>query len=238
MSDNRERKFLNLSEVEVEVDQRLIQGYFSKFTADPTGDLTKKGTFTKTISERGPRETPKGIRSKIKLGFNHGPVIGIPVVIREDDTGAYYEGKVDRTPLGDDILTRIDSGSLDGCSFEYKVIKASYPKDDKIVARVLDEVKLYELGPVDYPMHEDAGITGRKNRKCIGSLCDELLHLIHRKSDNLSDIIELQALYSELTERLRVAAPEALPEIKSQPSGILVLEELQKFRIKMENFNG
>lgn len=233
----KERKFLSQTEVEVDVDQRIIQGYFSKFTSpDPIGDLTKPGTFTKTIQERGPRQTERGIRSKIKLGFNHGDVIGIPVLIREDSVGAYYEGKVDPTPLGDMILTRIDSGSLDGCSFEYSLVKASYPKGDKSVSRILDEVKLYELGPVDYPMHEDAGITGRKSIKCIGELCDQLIYLIHKGSEDISDIKELKALYSELTERLNVAVEETLPEVKAQPVGNQVLEALQQFRLNMEKF--
>jgi HK97 family phage prohead protease len=230
-----ETKYLPLSGVEVQVDQRIIQGYFSKFSPDPIGDLTRKGSFAKTIQERGPRSTERGLRSKIKIGFNHGEVIGIPVMIREDDTGAYYEAKIDPTPLGDIILTRIDSGSLDACSFEYEVMKASYPKDDKSVSRVLEEVKLYELGPVDYPMHEDAEITGRKSRKCIGQLCDELLFLLHKKNENFSEFLELKALkdrldevYGELTERLEVAVEETLPQVKSQPNGLLILEKLQK----------
>ncbi len=228
---NLERKYLSVADVEVDLEKRLIQGYFSKFTPDSIGDLTKKGTFTKTITERGPRPTPKGIRSKIKLGFNHGPVIGIPVVLHEDNTGAFYEGKIDPTPLGDDVLTRIDSGSLDTSSFEFRTIKASYPKNDSKVVRLLDEVKLHELGPVDYPIHEDT-TTGRKSQECISSISDRLLHLLHKKSDDLSDIKELRALYDELTERLTVAVEETLPEVKSQPNGSAILKALQELNQK------
>lgn len=225
----KERKFLTEAEYAIDVDKRTIQGYYSRFSPDPIGDLTRQGTFTKTVKERGPRNTEKGIRSQIKMGFNHGEVCGIPIVMYEDAQGAYFEGKVDPTPLGDTILTRVDSGSLDSCSFEYKVMKADYPKNDKEVHRVILEAKLYEVGPVDYPMHEDAIITGRKSAECLGQLCDQLLYLIKTKSEDFSDVKELKELYSELTERLRVAEEQTLPEVKRQPGGMMILEQLKKF---------
>lgn len=228
----RERKSIDIdaSKLEVDMDKRIIQGYFSIFTPDQTRDLTQKGAFTKSMAERGPRDAGNGeIRSKIKMAYNHKSVIGIPIMLFEDDHGAYFEGRVSKTILGDEVLTLVKDGTVDGCSFEYKVIQANYPKDDKSVGRVITEVKLYETGPVDYPMHEDAGIVGTKSQESIGELCDQLLSLIYKKSDELDSITELKALYSELTERLTVATEEVLPEVKSQPNGDLVLEKLNQF---------
>lgn len=228
-----ERKSIAVPEFEVDLDQRLIQGYFSRFTADPTGDLTKKGTFTKTIQERGPRETKSGVRSKIKMGYNHGETIGIPVTIVEDDTGAYFEGRVSKTALGDDVLTKVDDGTIDGCSFEYRTIKAAYPKGDKSVNRVLEEVKLIEVGPVDYPMHEGAAIIGRKSREDVGELCNQLMFYLTKKSDDLSELEELKAVYNELALRFETAEEEVVPEIKSQPKGEAIFRLLREFN---ENF--
>lgn len=237
----KEKKSIDIeaSQLEVDVDKRIIQGYFSIFTPDSGRDLTRKGTFTKTMSERGPRDTGGGlIRSKIKMAYNHKSVIGIPILLREDDHGAYFEGRVSETQLGNEVLTMVKDGTIDGCSFEYKVLNATYPKDDKSVGRIITEAKLYETGPVDYPMHEDAGIIGTKSHESIGELCDQLLCLIHKKSDDIKDIVELKALYDELTERLTVAEEESLPEIKSQPDGDLVLDRLLKLQKKMETYNG
>ena len=231
----REKKFLATAVPEVNVDQRIIQGYFSRFTVDQSGDLVRKGAFKKTIKERGPRETSAGIRSKIKLGFNHGEVIGIPVMIMEDDTGGYFEGKVSKTELGDRVLTRIDDGSLDSCSFEYSVIKAHYPEGDSEVFREILEAKVYEMGPVDYPMNEDSAITGRKSfTECIGEMSDRLLQLIHKKDVNIGDIKELKALYEALTEKVSVAEAQTLPEIIKQPSGEKVFESLRQFSQRMK----
>ena len=239
----KQRKFLSVAELDVDYTQRIIQGYFSKFSPDQIGDLTRKGTFTKTIKDRGPRDTPMGVRSKIKMGFNHGEVIGLPILIKEDDTGAYFEGRVDEHELGDRILTRVKSGSLDSCSFEYREINSIPVNNDKSVRKILTEVKLYEIGPVDYPMHEDASITGLKSKKSIGEAADRLLSLLRVKTEDYSDITslkylldELQDLYSETTVKAAVEAAieEAPPAVKSQPTGQRILEELANF--KLNNF--
>lgn len=240
---NKQRKSLLVADLDVDYGQRIIQGYFSKFTPDPIGDLTRKGTFTKTIQERGPRETPNGIRSKIKMGFNHGEVIGIPVLIREDDTGAYFEGKVDEHELGDRILTRVKSGSLDSCSFEYRVVHAQVVEGDKSVRRLLTEVKLYELGPVDYPLHEDANITGMKSElDSIGQASLRVLELLQSKAEDYTKVEEIQNLLKELkdlfgettVQAISEAAVEAPPEAKRQPIGEMVLKHLSNFNLKLD----
>lgn len=236
----RQKKSLMVADLDVDYGQRIIQGYFSKFTPDPIGDLTRKGTFTKTINDRGPRETPSGIRSRIKMGFNHGEVIGIPVLLKEDDTGAYFEGKVDEHELGDRILTRVKSGSLDACSFEYSVVNYKNIDNDKSVRRILTEVKLYEIGPVDYPMNEDAVIVGMKGREDLESVTARLLQLLQTKTEDFSDITELKDLYNELkdlySETTVEAAVEAVietppTEVKKQPIGLKILEELANFKL-------
>lgn len=240
----RFKKSLLIADMDVDYGQRIIQGYFSKFTPDPIGDLTRKGTFTKTINERGPKETPRGVRSKIKMGFNHGEVIGIPISIQEDDTGAYYEGKVDETELGDKILTRVKSGSLDACSFEYSVINSQPVDGDKSVRRILTEVKLYELGPVDYPMHEDAIIYGMKSQECIGEATQRVLELLQTKAEDFASVEELKSLFKELKDLfgettveavIEAAVTEEVPapptEAKRQPIGEKILEELAKFNL-------
>lgn len=241
----RQKKSLLVADMDVDYGKRIIQGYFSKFTPDPIGDLTRKGTFTKTINERGPKETALGVRSKIKMGFNHGEVIGIPVVIHEDDTGAYFEGVVDEHELGDRILTRVKSGSLDACSFEYAVVNSQSVTDDKSVRRILTEVKLYELGPVDYPMNEDAIITGMKSQEGIGEITFRLLELLQAKAEDFSSVTELKNLFDELkdlygettVEPIEAAVlEEAPPEVKGQPIGEMILSELVNFKLpKLKN---
>lgn len=232
-----EKKSIDIeaSSMEVDKDKRIIQGYFSIFDKVDTGrDIVRKGAFSKTINERGPRETERGIRSKIKMAYNHSKVIGIPILLKEDNRGGFFEGRVSETPFGDDILTMVKDGTIDGASFEYQTIKASYPTKDKDVDREIIEAKLYETGPVDNGMHEDASVSKKSVLRSIGELCDELLYLICKKNTDITDVSELKALYNELTERLQVAEEESLPEIKSQPNGDLVLEKLRLFQLKLE----
>ena len=75
-------KFLAPSEktkprVKKKGDGRTIYGYAATWDEDTIGDIIVKGAFSKTIKERGPRNTEDGIRSKIKLGYNHGVMVGI-----------------------------------------------------------------------------------------------------------------------------------------------------------------
>lgn len=238
--NNHEKKSIGIdaSNLQVDFGERIIQGYFSIFgNVDQGGDIVRKGAFKKTIAERGPRQNAEGKwNSKIKMAYNHGKVIGIPILLREDGTGGYFEGRVSKTQFGDDILTMVDDGTIDGCSFEYKVMKADYPKEDKEVTREIIETKMYEAGPVDYAMNETAGITGRKSRESIGEMCDQLLYLICKKNTDISEISQLKALYSELTERLRVAEEQSLSEIEEQPSGDLVLQKLFEFEKRIKRF--
>ena len=235
-----EKKSLDIevSKMEVDVDKRIIQGYFSIFdSVDQGRDVVKRGAFSKTIKERGPKEINGKPTSQIKMAYNHKTVIGIPVLLHEDSTGGYFEGKVANIPIGNDVLTLVKEGAVDGCSFEYIAIKANYPREDKHVDREITEAKLFETGPVDYPMHEGAGIVGVKNRlDSIAEMCDELLYLICKKNSDIKDISELKALYDELTARLQVAEEETLPEINSQPNGDLVLERLKAFQLKLEKY--
>jgi len=141
---------------------RTISGYAATWDLDQYQDAITPGAFARTIQDRGPRMRPDGrVSCKIKLGYNHGPIVGVPTVLREDSMGLYFEAKVDATPLGDEVLTRIASGSLDSCSFAFDVIDSEWRQDG---VRLLKELRLYELGPVDYPANEAAILLGIKSQ--------------------------------------------------------------------------
>lgn len=159
-------KSFEFKDARVNATERIITGYAATWDRDSGGDTIQRGAFAETIKTRGPQTGSDGkVHSRIKVGFNHGDVVGIPLVMREDERGLYVEAKIDPTPLGDVILARVESGSLDSMSFQYDVLDS----DKSAGGRLLKKVEVYELGPVDYPMNEAALITGAKAGRVLSA---------------------------------------------------------------------
>lgn len=188
-----ERKYLaKPAELKMDGDGegRTIFGYMATWDEDSIGDIIVPGAFAKTIAERGPRETPDGIRSQIKIGYNHGKIIGIPTVLKEDDTGLYYEGRIANTQLGNEVLQLVKEGVVDVNSFAFDIIKS----DEKDGKRYLKELKVYEGGPVDFACNEVAWMGGAK-----------------------ADQVRRSHLLSQLTRELKTIDPQALRgDLKTQ----------------------
>lgn len=148
--------------MKADIEGRTLYGYFATWDIDRVRDVIVQGAFVKTFKERGPRKRADGqVRSKIKLGLNHKDVIGLPVRFWEDSKGAGYEAVIDPTPVGDLVIARVKSGSLDQNSFKYDVLDHEYDKESKI--RYLKELRVYECGPVDEACNEAAEIGGLKS---------------------------------------------------------------------------
>jgi HK97 family phage prohead protease len=146
----------------VSIEGRILRGYAATWDRDVIGDRIVKGAFASSIARRGPRLVNGEVRSEIKLYYNHCAIIGHPVKMVEDDRGLYIEALIAETSLGDDVLALIESGSLDAMSFAYDVVE--YDRDKLTGDRLLQELELYEIGPVDFPCNPKARILGLKSR--------------------------------------------------------------------------
>lgn len=144
----------------VDFANRIIKGYVATWDKDTCGDIIVPGAFAETIQERGPHDTPIGVRSLIKSALNHEAVIGLPILMREDEEGLYVEIKVDPTPDGDLVLARVQSGSLDRMSFMYDVLDYQQRSD----GRTLKKLLVYEAGPVDYACNERTTVSMKAGR--------------------------------------------------------------------------
>lgn len=110
------------------------------------------GAFRKTLDERG---------SRIKVLFNHGfdpsigeKPLGRAAVQEEDDIGLRVEVPLDDTSYNRDLAQSIRSGALDGMSFRFSVIRDHWDDSGDMDVRTLQEVRLYEYGPVTFPAYE------------------------------------------------------------------------------------
>ncbi len=176
----RPMEFKTISLKDASIEGRTITGYAAAFgNIDHGRDVIKKGSFKKTLKERGDR---------VKVFYNHMTPIGKPEAMKEDDNGLYTESRISGTPKGDEVLELAKDGVITEMSFAYEAV--DYQINEKDGVRTLKEVKLYEYGPVDFAMNEQATISGVK------ALADRLYSNKPVNSDNLA------ALRSELKSLL------------------------------------
>lgn len=143
-----ERKFFA---TELKLDAAgSVEGYGARFgNRDQGGDVIEAGAFSATLGRR-----------KVRMLFNHDPdkVIGVWDEVREDTDGLRMRGRFVDTPLGQETRKLVQAGALDGLSIGYRTVKA----DRRDGMRVLQEVDLYEVSVVTFPMNERATVDAVK----------------------------------------------------------------------------
>ena len=128
-------------------------GYASLFNVrDGSGDMVASGAFAASLRRRGPH----GIRM-LYQHFAHEP-IGVWDEIREDARGLYVRGfltlDVERAR---DVAVLLSEGALKGLSIGFKTQRAR--RDPATGTRTLQQVDLWEISVVTFPLLEAAGVT-------------------------------------------------------------------------------
>lgn len=124
-------------------------------------ERTARGSFKKTIKERGDRT---------KVLFNHGmdfhigdKILGVPSLLEEREDSPYSEVPMLDTSYNRDLYPGLAAGGY-GSSFMFQVLrdkweyepKASDYNPDAIPERTILEVRLLEFGPVTWPANPEA----------------------------------------------------------------------------------
>ena len=152
----------HLERADENADGLTLEGYAAVFDS-PTridswegffDEVIARGAFAKTIKERKP-----------VIQFDHGqhPLVGsIPLgsidVLREDDHGLYVRARLHDNWLVQPVRDAIASGSVDGMSFRFSVVKEQVDESPDVPLRTVQEVKLYEVGPVVFPAYESTSV--------------------------------------------------------------------------------
>jgi HK97 family phage prohead protease len=217
-----------------------IEGYASTWSIDQGNDIITKGAFAKTIKERVPA-------GKVKLLDSHRwdatSTIGTIVEATEDDHGLYIKAKFSSSPDAQAIRTKVMEGHLDRMSIGYIAVKERF-ENDKVhgTVRILDEVKLYEVSVVAFPMNEEAQITSVKS---LDAMVEEFkagrrnsekdLDNIKQAIKNLFDLLndeEQKEMYDILNPEAKIAKEEAkaAQQMAEYKSKLAILEaELSLF---------
>jgi len=128
------------------------------------------GAITKTLKERGDR---------VKVLFNHGfdpqigdKPLGKPRLMEPREKGLWTETPLSKTSYNSDLIELLSDGAIDGMSFRFSVTRESWDENGKVnkanpkglPMRTIEELRLYEFGPVTFPAYEatTVGVRGRE----------------------------------------------------------------------------
>ncbi|PTW57660.1 prohead peptidase [Breoghania corrubedonensis] len=137
-------------------DAGVFSGYAALFgVADLGRDILMPGAFTATLRQRG--------AAGIKLLYQHEPAepIGRWLEIVEDGRGLKVRGELmPDLARAREVLSLMKAGVLDGLSIGFRTVRGK--RDPRTGIRRLNEVDLWEISVVTFPMQEGARIDAMK----------------------------------------------------------------------------
>lgn len=156
-------------------DGLTLDGYAAVFGA-ATEINGYEGNFTEEIAP-GAFKRSLGQRTPI-LQFDHGqhPLIGsMPIgVIRnisEDAHGLKVRARLSDNWLIQPVRDAIRDGAVSGMSFRFRVIRDTWTRSGDLPHRTINEVELYEAGPVVFPAYAQTTV-GVRSKAALDALQD------------------------------------------------------------------
>ena len=151
-----ERRSL-LEPVEARADEsgQKIGGYGAVFNSE----TVIGGEFRERIA---PGAFAKSIGGDVRSYFNHNSALILgrtksgTLRLKEDERGLHYEVDLPDTQAGRDLRVSMARGDVDGSSFAFRVKKDVWEMGEDMPLRTIQEIELFEVGPVTDPAYEDA----------------------------------------------------------------------------------
>jgi len=214
-------KGIDLQFKDIDSNKGIVTGYFAAFNSvDSDGDVIEKGSFQKTITERGPEG-----KQLIKWLLDHDKykALGKIDVLKEDNYGLYYEGKVGRHTLGKDFMFMVEDGIINQHSFGYKTIKENY--DNQTKTNRIKELMMYEGSSVQFlGANPNTPITGVKSLEDALDMCEKLQRFIQTSKATDETLIQLDTKLKSL----QIDLEPFLHSIKEEPTDEQIKQTLLK----------
>lgn len=146
----------------------LIVGHAAVFyrSSEPGTQYKIWDDYVERVS---PTAFDRAIREKddARALFNHdsslvlGRVSAGTLRLSVDKRGLRYEIDPPDTQVGRDVVTSIKRGDVDGSSFAFTVKEVRMVDEDGVTLRILEDVELFDVGPVTYPAYAATSSTVR-----------------------------------------------------------------------------
>jgi hypothetical protein len=138
-------------------DGPKVAGYAAVFNVET--DIG--GMFREKIA---PGAFAKAIKGDVRSLFDHNTALILgrtksgTLRLSEDERGLRYEVDLPDTQAGRDLRESMGRGDIDGSSFAFRVLKQSWDESRDTPLRTIEEVELYEVGPVTFPQYPEAEV--------------------------------------------------------------------------------
>lgn len=164
-----------------ESDGLTLDGYGAVFDT-PTRIDSWEGTFDEVIARGAFAKTIKERTPVIQFDHGHHPLVGsIPIgaieALSEDPHGLHLVARLHDNWLIQPVRDAIDSGAINGMSFRFSVVKETWDDSGDVPLRTIQEVKLYELGPVVFPAYASTSVGVRSDIAALVRDPEALAHL-------------------------------------------------------------
>lgn len=169
---------------------RTVEAYAAVFNSpaeimDADGhyeEVNAAAAFNRTIAHR---------QGRFPVVYHHGMTlagtasergsvpIGVSVEARADSKGVLTVSEYSKTPLADEVLEAIRSGSVTAQSYGGRFLQSTPRKplggfrarpDSSLIRVTRLEVAMHEFGPTPFPAFADAAITGIRAQQILGTL--------------------------------------------------------------------
>lgn len=193
-------------------ENRSFSGYGIVFNSDsaPMTIWDKRHGVIDVVERITPGSMEGADISDVIAAYNHnfekvmGRTSADTLQISRDETGVKYHFEVPDTTYGNDLLTSVKRGDIQGSSFVFEMDwEAGYDvqerDDGKIEATVKKITRVHEIGPVVRPAYPE---TTAENRS--SALFDAVSEFLQRKDEPEQDEsdgeLERLKLYTDLEE--------------------------------------
>ncbi len=160
--------------------KRIVCGYGVIWgSKNDYGEIFVKGCCAKSIADMGPDSNST---YKIKFRDRHGKSVSLFAKLVEDDIGLYFESlPLDNVRWADDLLTQLESGTINNFSIGFKHCWNSVEWDEDNDAMINMEIRLFEISAVDIP--SDLATYAERSaeeRECIEEDVEEFITTLPR----------------------------------------------------------
>lgn len=139
-------------------DSGEFSGYASLFDREDLGrDIIRRGAFRETLAARG--------AAGVRMLFQHKPdePIGIWLELAEDAKGLFARGRLATdVARAREVHALMRAGAIDGLSIGFRATRSQ--RDRARGVRRIEQIDLWEISIVTFPMLPDARIRSVKHR--------------------------------------------------------------------------
>lgn len=216
-------KNINLEVKDIDTNSREVVFYASAFDSiDSDNDVIRKGSFSKSLQERGAQATGRKIAHLRNHDFEHQ--IGLPIEMIEDSYGLKVVSRLGKSTKGNDALLDYQDGILreHSIGFNYVQDKIKFVEESSEKGFwEISEVKLWEVSGVTFGANEFTPVldvakglnTKSEMIEKLNQLNESFLKAIKNGKGTDERLENIEARFKQICE-IQKALAELKPSIK------------------------